>query len=296
MRVLRELGDHGSVTAVAEVLFVTPSAVSQQLRALQRTMPTPLTERVGRRVQLTPAGRALAEAAADVEFALARARQTVSDFVGDPAGEVSLAAFHSAAAAFFPTLPARLAHDDDAPRLQLSDEDVAQHDFPALTGTYDLVIAHRMDHAPRWPRSVAVASLLHEPLDVALPAGHPLTHKTQLTARDVAGESWISVHDGFPLSATLDAIGTAARRPLQVVHRINDFTVALRVVAAGGVVALAPRWTAIAPAGVDLRPLRGVRTRRRIDVLYRRERLTRRSVRDVLDALHAVAAEIRAAR
>ena len=150
LRVLREVGELGSVTAAAEALLVTPSAISQQLRLLQRSMPVPLTERAGRRVVLTPAGRALAGAAADVESALARARHVVDDFVEQPDGEVSVAAFHSAAATFFPRL-LRI-----APKVSLHDEDVPQDEFPALTREYDVVLAHRLDHAARWPRTVAV--------------------------------------------------------------------------------------------------------------------------------------------
>ncbi|KUM76005.1 helix-turn-helix domain-containing protein [Streptomyces curacoi] len=74
LRILRELGELGSVTAVAEALLVTPSAISQQLRLLQRAIPVPLTERQGRRLVLTDAGQALAGAAVEVETALARAR------------------------------------------------------------------------------------------------------------------------------------------------------------------------------------------------------------------------------
>ncbi|MFZ2165612.1 MAG: LysR family transcriptional regulator, partial [Propionibacteriaceae bacterium] len=50
---LRELGALGSVTAVAERLQLTPSAVSQQLRQLQRQVGVPLAERSGRRLVLT---------------------------------------------------------------------------------------------------------------------------------------------------------------------------------------------------------------------------------------------------
>ena len=53
--ILRELGDRGSVTAVAEALLVTPSAVSQQLAALQRAVPVALTRRRGRTLVLTEA-------------------------------------------------------------------------------------------------------------------------------------------------------------------------------------------------------------------------------------------------
>ena len=73
LRVLRELADRGSVTAVAAALSYTPSAVSQQLRALTAEVGVPLTEPAGRGVRLTTAGRALVSGSEDVFAALARA-------------------------------------------------------------------------------------------------------------------------------------------------------------------------------------------------------------------------------
>lgn len=258
LRILRELGELGSVTAVAEALLVTPSAISQQLRLLQRAIPVPLTEREGRRLVLTDAGQALAEAAIGVESALARARHTVDDFLDRPDGEVSVAAFHSAASAFFPLLLRGLAAPGGrAPALALADEDVPQEDFPRLTRTYDLVLAHRLDHAPPWPRTVTATTLLREPLDVALPTGHPLAARDVLYPDDVADEPWITVHDGFPVLATVEAVAAAAGRRLRPAHRINDFAVAAELVAAGGRHrADAPLDRAVAPGGGPTHPRR----------------------------------------
>lgn len=297
LRILRELGELGSVAAVAEALLVTPSAVSQQLRLLQRTVPVPLTERSGRRLALTPAGQALADAAIEVEAALARARQAVDEFVAEPAGTVSVAAFHSAALVFFPRLLRALAEPGSpvarSPRLAFADQDVAQEQFPKLTREYDLVLAHRFDHAPPWPRTVTVTPLLHEPLDIALPVGHRLAAKKRLTPRDVAAEPWVSVHDGFPVLPLVEAIATAAGRRPELVHRVNEFTVVAELVAAGGgVIALLPRWTTKPHPGVVLRPLSGVRARRHIDVLQRPEAAARRAVRTVVAELRRAAAEV----
>ncbi|MFI6768035.1 LysR family transcriptional regulator [Streptomyces sp. NPDC050355] len=291
LRILRELGELGSVSAVAEALHVTPSAISQQLRLLQRSISVPLTQRAGRRVVLTDAGQALAGAAIEVETALARARHTITDFAGRPDGDVSVAAFHSAASAFFPLLLHSLA-GPDRPRLALADEDVAQDRFPALTRDYDLVLAHRLDHAPPWPRTVTATTLLREPLDVALPVGHPLASQPLLSPRDVADQPWITVHDGFPLMATIEAIASVANRRLDIVHRINEFAVVAEAVAAGGGLALMPRWTTRAHSGVALRPLSGVHARRHIDVLHRPERTARSAIRTVLAELHRAAAAI----
>ncbi|NUT26190.1 MAG: LysR family transcriptional regulator [Streptomyces sp.] len=292
LRILRELGELGSVTAVAEALLVTPSAISQQLRLLQRAIPVPLTERQGRRLVLTDAGQALAGAAVEVETALARARHTVEEFVGRPDGEVSVAAFHSAATAFFPLLLRALA-GPGGPVPRLADEDVPQEDFPRLTRDYDIVLAHRLDHAPPWPDTVTATTLLREPLDVAMPAGHPLAAKRRVTPRDVADEPWITVHDGFPVLAVIEAIAAAAGRRLHLAHRINEFAVVAEVVAAGGGIALMPRWTMRPHPALALRPLSGVQARRHIDALYRPERTARTAFRTVLTELRRAATAIR---
>ncbi|MCX4749069.1 LysR family transcriptional regulator [Kitasatospora sp. NBC_01287] len=294
LRILRELGELGSVTAVAEALLMTPSAISQQLRLLQRSIAVPLTEREGRRLVLTDAGQALAGAAIEVETALARARHTIDEFVDRPDAGVSVAAFHSAASTFFPFLlrGSRVA-PGPGPRLSLADEDVEQDHFPRLTREYDLVLAHHLGTAPPWPRSVTATTLLREPLDVAMPADHPLATKRRLTPQDVADQPWIAVHDGFPLVATIDAIAIAANRRLEVVHRINEFAVVAEVVAAGGGLALMPRWTTRPHPALVLKPLSGVHALRHIDVLHRPERTARSAVRTVLADLHRAAAAIR---
>src|SRR5690349_12903334 len=156
LRLLRELGDRGSVAAVARALHITPSAVSQQLNTLQRSARVPLTERSGRRLVLTEAGRALAAAAVEVMTALDRADRAVSGYLDDASAPVTVSAFHSAALTWFPPLLRRF------PQVRCADRDVARADFPSLAGDYDLVIAHRLAHSPPWPADrVTVVPLIH---------------------------------------------------------------------------------------------------------------------------------------
>ncbi|WP_199514080.1 LysR family transcriptional regulator [Nucisporomicrobium flavum] len=286
LRLLRELGDRGSLAAVARAMHITPSAVSQQLRSLQRSARVPLTERRGRRLVLTGAGRALAAAAIEVSTALDRAGRAVDAYLDDPAAPVTVAAFHSAGLTWFGPLLGR----PGLPPVRCSDEDVAQAHFPALVADYDLVLAHRLAYSPPWPAGrLTVVPLVHEPLSVAMPAGHRLAAKAALTVADVAGEAWLCVHEGFPLEGVLTAIAAAAGRPLEIVHRVNDFTVAAAIVAAGGGLALLPGYTSRPGPGVVLRPLADLPAGRHIDVLARPESLHRAAVRTVLDALREIA-------
>lgn len=293
LRILRELGELGSVSAVAAALHITPSAVSQQLKALQRRAAVPLTRRAGRFLRLTEAGERLSLAGAEVETALARAREIAQALGEDPQGTVHVSAFNSAAMAFFPPLVAAFPAGA-AVEVRMADEDVAQAEFPKLTSTYDVVLAHRFAHTPPWPASVHGVALVEEPLDVALPIDHPLADEARITARRAAAEPWITTHAGFPVGAIVDALSAVTGHPVDVVHRVNEFTVAGELVRAGAGIALMPRWTSPGPPGVVLRPLDGVRSVRHIDALVRPENIARPAVRAVLDTLRDTGHRLRA--
>ncbi|WP_427132824.1 LysR family transcriptional regulator [Pseudarthrobacter sp. S9] len=289
LRALRELGDRGSISAAAAALHVTPSSVSQQISALQRRSPAPLTFKNGRRTALTDAGRALALAAVEVEVALERAEQAVAQFQSEPEGTVSVAAFHSAALALFGPLLTAL-NAPDQPGIALSDFDVAQEDFPALTQNHDLVIAHRLTGSPPWPGSVRVEPLLFEPLDLVVRREHRLAAQESILPEDLRGEAWVAVHHGFPLEAAVAQITGLGGVEARILHRINEFFVAAAVVAASDCVALMPRYTADMQNHPELvlRPLSYPRPGRHIDCLARPETLERANVKTVLARLRAV--------
>ncbi|KQR43291.1 LysR family transcriptional regulator [Microbacterium sp. Leaf161] len=296
LQILRELGALGSVTAVAETLNVTPSAVSQHLAALQRSFRTPLTRKDGRRLALTAAGHALATAGAEAIDAMAAARSALDDFENDSTGVVTISGFHSVGQALFGSLIRELDESPAPPTVQLTDEDVAQSEFPALTARYDLVLAHRMEHSPPWPTDgVRSLALVREPLDVAVASSHPLAARGQVTSFDVIDSPWVTSRIGYSPDDVLRAVSAVAGRPVEIRHRINDYGAVAAVIAAGGVLGMLPRYTSRTVDDRDIvrLPLRGVSTHRMIDVLARPENLRRQSVRLVVDALQRVMARLR---
>lgn len=287
LAVLRELAEHGSVTAVARVTSTSPSAVSQQLKVLQRRLGVVLVERVGRGVRLTDAGRALAGIAATVSTALATAEADWQRYRGGVAGTVRLATFHSAGELLVPGLLDRLAAHPDI-GLETVDEDVSQDDFAALTADYDIVVAHRSDDvAPPARGDVQVRHLLREPLDVALPLDHPLAGRARVTAADVIDEDWIVPPAEYPIDRVLTALAASARSPVHVVRRTTHLPLIEKLVATGHGVALLPRHTTRdrAAGRLALVPLADLRAGRLVEALMRPDRAARRAVQVVLDAL-----------
>ncbi|BDZ47989.1 hypothetical protein GCM10025867_02300 [Frondihabitans sucicola] len=144
LSILRDLGERGSVTAVARATHRSPSAVSQQLKTLQRQVGAELVRRVGRGVELTDAGRALAAGSARIETAIAEAETAWRAFRGGTAGRVEVALFASAAELLVPGLLDRMKHYPDI-ELHLVDLDVGQEEFAPRTLDHDLVVGHRSD-------------------------------------------------------------------------------------------------------------------------------------------------------
>jgi DNA-binding transcriptional LysR family regulator len=108
LRVLRVLAERGTVTATAEALHLTPSAVSQQLRQLSRELGVELLRPDGRRVQLTPAALILLEHTDRLYEQWERVRAAIAVPEGGPRGRLGMRAVSSAIAALLVPAVSRL--------------------------------------------------------------------------------------------------------------------------------------------------------------------------------------------
>ncbi len=295
LELLRELADRGSVTAVARATQRTPSAVSQQLKILEREAGVPLTEPSGRGIQLTGAGRALARTATEIATAIQRAEALWEDFRSQPQGEVTINVFPTAGEMLLPGLLARL---DAIPGLVLRvhDLDGALEQVMHLTADFDIVLADSPGILPAWTeRGITVVPLMREALDVAMPDGHRLGTKRELTPADLIDETWIGVPNWQPFDRVLRGIEAANGAPARVAQRIVDNGIVESLVAAGRGIAILPRYTTRdRENGLITRPLKGVRASRLISALLRPDRAERPSVRAVVETLQAVASRFEA--
>jgi DNA-binding transcriptional LysR family regulator len=287
LELLRELADRGSVTEVARATGKTTSAVSQQLRLLQRDVGVPLIERSGRGVRLTDAGMVLARAGTQVALAVAEAEAEWERYRKTAAGTVRLALFHSAGEMLIPGLLRRMAA---YPQIELVTEerDVAECEFAPLAADFDIVVAHCADDGVKPQRDrLKIVHLLREPVDVAVPLGHPLADRDCVHAVDVIDEQWIGFPERFSLGRILTAVSAQAGRPAKVIVRSTHLPLIEKLVAQGCAVALLPRYSSRERAAgrFALLPLTGVRAGRCLEALSRRDRAARQAVRLVVDAL-----------
>jgi DNA-binding transcriptional LysR family regulator len=254
LRLLRELSLRGTIAAVAEALAFTPSAVSQQLSALEREAGVPLLERTGRRVTLTPAGRNLVR---HTEAVLERLEQAAAELAATGrglAGPLRIGTFPTATRAMAPAALDFLARRHPGLEPMVLEIDPAGVADALRAGDLDVALVHEYDFVPSPAEpGLATEPLCTEAMYLAAAAPVPGEKAGSPVIGRHADAPWITATPGTLCHMmTVRACQAAGFTP-RVRHQIDDFATVLALVAAGRGVALVPQLGAVdPPPGVTL--------------------------------------------
>ncbi|MFF5492792.1 LysR family transcriptional regulator [Streptomyces aquilus] len=290
MQVLRAVVSSGSVTGAAAALGYTPSAVSQQIAALEKEARTELLERVGRGVRPTAAGLLLTEYADTISRQVAEAETALADLLAGRTGRLAVRYFATAGGSLVAPAVARLRTEHPGVQVDLKLIDPEDPLPDVREGRADLALV--VGSPARHHDGVRLLHLLDDPYLAVLPAGHPLAEAPQLELSDLAGEPWVgSEWPGPCLDAQLAACEAAGFRPRFVVES-EDYVTAQGFVAAGMGVSLIPRLglgVGVRP-GVVVRELRGPEPSRSIHAAVRATAPPQPALRAFIAAMRAAAA------
>jgi DNA-binding transcriptional LysR family regulator len=242
--VLREVARAGSFAGAAAALRHTPSAVSQQIAALERSTSAPLVERSTRGVTLTEAGQVLLATADAVHAELRVAEQQLRELQASGPRTLTVATFPSAGE---PLLAPTLIHlaaarpDIEVTVIEAEPDDALAH---LRTGGADLALVYHFQtrRPPRhWSTTAGSGTytpLLDDHFQVLVPTTHRLAHRSTVVLSDLAEDRWIQAW-GDP-GAVLDALAaTTGFRP-DIACRSSDYRFMAALVSAGIGVALIP--------------------------------------------------------
>ncbi|MEU7180436.1 LysR family transcriptional regulator [Streptomyces celluloflavus] len=288
LRTLGAVARHGSVSAAADGLHVTTSAVSQQIAKLERETGQQLLAKNGRGVRLTDAGRLLADHATRILSQVELAQAELEAHRGQAMGELRLGAFPTAARGLFPAALATLRAAYPQLRTRLTELDPDASVRGVVRGDLDLAVVLDWYNRPLpLAEGLAKTPLLDDPADVAMPSDHPLAGRRSVELEDFADDEWISwpqgefCHDW--LTFTLRSRGFEPR----IAHMAEEHHTQLALIAAGLGVAVAPRLgRGPVPDGVSVVPV-GHRMCRHVYAIWRVDADRRPSIRAAADALRA---------
>ncbi|RSD16809.1 LysR family transcriptional regulator [Amycolatopsis eburnea] len=282
----------GGVLAAAELLHLTPSAVSQQIARLEESTGTAVLDRQPTGAVLTPAGRVLAEAAEHIEAELIDARKALAALAEDVTGTVVIAAFQSVIRTLLIPLLHQLREQFPALEVVIREMETRKALQSLRSGAVDLLILE--DESPagqgKPARGTRDVPILEEPWLLVLPTG---TADPASTA-DLQHLTWLGVDSETAAHAATERTRGALPSAPPPGHSYYDYNVALSMVAGGLGIALVPALAVreAVPEGVKAVSLPGLGTR----TLIARHRTTRSEPRTevvtVLDAIVAFAADL----
>lgn len=291
LRALIAVGDHGSVIGAARALGFTPSAISQQIKRLERETRVGLVERVGRGVALTEAARVLVEDGRQLfgQVEVITSRLEVAS--GTPHTALRMASFATAMRGLVVPVLADLAREVPDLEVTVLERDPAESVSLVADGQADLGVIHDFVGVPlHRPAHVQGRQIGVDRVDVLLPADHRLAAARSVRAAELVGESWASTPVGSICHEWFVQMFASHTHLPRVRFWSGEYATHIALVRAGLAVSLLPRLgRPDLPEGVVTVPVLDPAPTRQVTVVWRDTMAESPSIREVASRLEALA-------
>lgn len=257
LRFLREVAERGTISAAADALAYTPSAISQQISILEEELGTPLLERQGRNVVLTRAGRALVAHSQSIFDAVERASTAVTEASGDVEGELVVGALQSVMVNLLPATVKSMSVVYPKLRLHVVEQGHLDAARELRLGALDVAVDQTYTNVPNGGHEGLVKhQILDEPMYLVVPEDSPVRRLSDLSDWPWVAPPLISCDCGRALR---DLCRNAGFDP-DVRFETDDYGVTLELISSIGLVSVLPALTVTKlPAGIRLVPISGVK-------------------------------------
>jgi DNA-binding transcriptional LysR family regulator len=293
LRALHAVSARGSIIAAAETLNVTTSAVSQQLAKLELETGQRLLERHGRGVRLTDAATALVSRTQRVLSLLEEAEAELDANDTGVQGQVTIAAFATAARGLAPQALRTLRKK--YPQLGITFHEQEPHEsIPRLVRRdVDVIIINDWHNAPiALPEGLTKAPLFDDVADIALPPGHRLSKARTIKLRELSGEEWIVWPSGSICHDFLMHTLRKEGHEPKIAHTAGEYATQLALVAAGLGCCVLPRMGRDrVPPGVSVIPSEPA-LRRHVYAAWRTQTTRRNVIRAAVEEFQAAGKEL----
>jgi DNA-binding transcriptional LysR family regulator len=293
LRALVAVEQHGSVIAASDVMGFSPSAVSQQIKKLEKQTGVAVLERNGRGVLLTERGLALAGYGRRIMGELEELQATLLADPAKPSGLLRLVAFSTACRGLVGPMLGRMAATHPAVKVTVLAEDPREAVQRVATGEAELAVVHNWNSVPL----VIPENLVHEDLcvdqaDVLVNSTHPLAARAAVEREDLLDQTWISTPAGAICNEALLQIFAGLGRVPDIRIYDPDFSTHIAMVEQGVAVALVPRLgRPPLPHAVVAIPVMNPVQQRSVGVVYRKTMTASPAIRQAVHMLRDVAAE-----
>lgn len=236
LRYVVEVADASSFTRAAERCYVTQSALSHQIAALERELGQRLFVRSSRSVRATEAGTAFVARAREALRAIDGAKEDAAATAGHVVGTLRLGVIPTVTAIDVPAVLARFRAEHPSARVELrvGNSDALVADVRA--GDLDMAFLGLREDS--LPRGVSAREIGRERLVAAVPSTHVLAGSPEIALSDLAGLTFADFPAGTSGRAQSDRAFAATGVERDVAFEADSAELILGLVAADLAVSL----------------------------------------------------------
>lgn len=199
------VAEHGSFSIAANYLYITQPAISKRVATLEQQLGSKLFDRIGRKVFLNEAGRALLPIAQRIILDVQESQKVIDNLSGEISGLFPLVTSHHIGLRRLPDILKSFTRQYPKVRLDMAFMDsetacqkIENGHFELGVVTLPLII----------PKNLKITPLWNDPLGIAISLDHPLARKAKNVSKAL---NTITLHDLANYPAILPAIGTYTR-------------------------------------------------------------------------------------
>lgn len=289
LRALAAIEQYGTVIAAADAMGYSPSAVSQQVKKLEKEAGFAVLERRGRGVLLTERGLALAAYGRRILAELEELESTLLVDPAKPSGSLRLTSFSTACRGLVGPLLARLGQS--ALDISVLAEDPREAVARVANGDADLGLVHNWNSVPLViPEHLTLEWLCEDVADLLVHRSHALAGRPDVEPAELVDERWISTPAGAICNEALLRIFADLGRVPDIRVYDPDFATHIAFVEQGVAVALVPRLgrPALPPEVVAIPVVNPVQARQ-VGLVHRRTMTASPGIRHVSALLRSIA-------
>ena len=290
LKLFRDVAQTRSISRAAELNDVTPSAASQHINELERSLGVTLLDRSTRPLSLTPEGKLYNELCRDVLRRNDEFRSALNDLKSEIEGLVRVAAIYSVGLSEMNDLEAEFAQRHPHVKLEV--------DYLRPEKVYEAVAGDRSDLGlvsyPEPTREIAVLPWREEEMVLTTEPDHPLARLDFIDPHDLEGADFIAFDEDLPISREVARYFRSSDVEVNTIMRFDNIQTIKEAVMLGSGVSIVPARILKSELGAGR--LAAIRLTppglsRPLGIVYRKKKRFHRAAQAFLDLLQEKPAE-----
>lgn len=251
LKYFKTTAELGHITKASAALSISQSALSRSIANLEREVGVPLFTRKNRKIELNQFGRVILYRTNNILSELIQGEREISEMLEPNRGNISFGFLHTLATSHIPEIITQF--QQRFPNIDLQLKQGASHQISYLISKEEIDLA--LLSPINLEKSVVWHKLWEEAMYLVVPKTHPLSQRQSIAVRELQGENFIMLKEGFSIREISERLFKNAGVTPHITFEGEELNTVAGLVAANLGISIMPEISEIKTNGLVSIPL-----------------------------------------